>query len=101
MNTTVKLATVLVLPALLVLAALTVSPGCKKQQEPPPAAPTEEVAAAAQTIQTTCPVMGGKIDKQYYTEYKGKKVYFCCAQCKAKFEADPENYLAKLPQFNQ
>jgi YHS domain-containing protein len=34
-----------------------------------------------------------------FVEYKGKKVYFCCADCKAKFEADPEKYIAKLPQF--
>ncbi len=57
-------------------------------------------AAAAEIEQTTCPVMdGNKIDKNVFVEYKGKKVYFCCADCKAKFEADPEKYIAKLPQF--
>ena len=49
--------------------------------------------------QTKCPVMGGPIDKQYYVEYKGKKVYFCCGGCDTTFLADPEKYLAKLPQF--
>ena len=49
-----------------------------------------------------CPVMdGNKIDKNVFVEYKGKKVYFCCAQCKAKFEAEPEKYLSKLPQFQK
>ena len=42
---------------------------------------------------------GNKIDKNVFVEYKGKKVYFCCADCKAKFEAEPEKYLPKLPQF--
>ena len=42
---------------------------------------------------------GNKIDKNVFVEYKGKKVYFCCADCKAKFLADPEKYVAKLPQF--
>ena len=57
-------------------------------------------AAAAEIEQTTCPIMdGNKIDKNVFVEYKGKKVYFCCADCKAKFEADPEKYIAKLPQF--
>jgi len=57
---------------------------------------------AASTEQTTCPVMdGNKIDKNVFVEYKGKKVYFCCADCKAKFEADPEKYVANLPQFKQ
>ncbi len=49
--------------------------------------------------QTTCPVMGGPINKEIFTEYKGKKVYFCCSGCDTKFNADPEKYLAKLPQF--
>jgi membrane fusion protein, copper/silver efflux system len=56
--------------------------------------------AAASVEQTTCPVMAGnKIDKNVFVEYKGKKVYFCCADCKAKFLAEPEKYAAKLPQF--
>ncbi len=49
--------------------------------------------------QETCPVMGGPIKKDIYTEYKGRKVYFCCQKCKGKFEANPEKYIAKLPQF--
>ncbi len=49
--------------------------------------------------QTVCPVMGGAIDKKYFTEYKGKKVYFCCPGCEAEFLKSPEKYLGKLPQF--
>ncbi|MBL7154721.1 MAG: efflux RND transporter periplasmic adaptor subunit [Phycisphaerae bacterium] len=49
--------------------------------------------------QTTCPIMGGPIDKQYFTTYKGKKVYFCCPGCEEEFLKEPEKYLAKLPQF--
>jgi len=57
-------------------------------------------SAAASIEQTTCPIMeGNKIDKKVFVEYKGKKVYFCCADCKGKFLAEPEKYLAKLPQF--
>jgi Cu(I)/Ag(I) efflux system membrane fusion protein len=51
--------------------------------------------------QTTCPVMGGKIDKQYVIKYKGKKVYFCCPGCETEFLKNPEKYLSKLPQFNE
>ena len=57
-----------------------------------------EVKQAAE--QRTCPLMGGAINKSIFAEYKGKKVYFCCAGCKPRFEAEPEKYLAKLPQFN-
>jgi YHS domain-containing protein len=65
-------------------------------------ATTEETAkAAAAGEQTICPVMGNPIDKDVFVEYEGKKVYFCCPDCKAKFNADSEKYIAKLPQFKQ
>ncbi|MCP4608588.1 MAG: YHS domain-containing protein [Planctomycetes bacterium] len=60
----------------------------------------EAVAAAIE--QTTCPIMeGNPINKALFVEYKGKKVYFCCPGCEDKFNAEPEKYVAKLPQFNQ
>ena len=52
-------------------------------------------------VQKICPVMGGAINKDIFTVYKGKKVYFCCAGCKPEFEKEPEKYLAKLPQFKE
>jgi YHS domain-containing protein/Sec-independent protein translocase protein TatA len=56
----------------------------------------------AEAAQTMCPVMDGmKINPNVFTEYKGVKVYFCCNDCKAKFEADPEKYVANLPQFKK
>jgi len=86
--------------------------GCKKSEPGPSdegeqaASATEktatesETAKATETIeQTTCPVMGGPINKDLYVEYKGKKVYFCCPECAEKFKADPEKYVSKLPQF--
>ena len=52
--------------------------------------------------QKTCPVMeGNPINPDIYVEYQGKKVYFCCNICREKFLADPEKYVAKLPQFQQ
>ena len=51
--------------------------------------------------QTTCPIMGMATDKNVYTEYKGKKVYFCCAGCETPFLKNPEKYLSKLPQFKK
>jgi Cu(I)/Ag(I) efflux system membrane fusion protein len=49
--------------------------------------------------QTVCPVMGGAINKKYFIEYKGKKVYFCCPGCEKDFLKEPEKYMDKLPQF--
>ncbi len=90
--------TMLLLTGLL-LVGLLVLGGCKKS-EPAAPAETKEVSSAA-IEQTTCPVMGGAINKNLFTEYKGKKVYFCCAGCKEKFEKEPEKYLNKLPQFKK
>ena len=108
-----------------VVSALTVGllvlNGCKKSENPQSstsqemqgheghehmameAKPAAQTAEETETIeQKTCPVMvGNPIDKNVFVEYKGKKVYFCCPDCKAKFNADPEKYIARLPQFKQ
>jgi YHS domain-containing protein len=51
------------------------------------------------TRQTKCPVSGKDINPEHFVEFKGKKVYFCCPNCPAAFKADPEKFVAKLPQF--
>jgi YHS domain-containing protein len=51
------------------------------------------------THQTMCPVSGKAINPEASVEYKSEKVYFCCPGCPDAFKADPEKYLAKLPQF--
>ncbi|MFC1453940.1 YHS domain-containing protein [Verrucomicrobiota bacterium] len=56
----------------------------------------EAQGVALEKTQTTCPVMGGKIDKKIYADYNGKRVYFCCAGCIQQFKSDPEKYLKKL-----
>jgi len=95
-----KLITLLSLVAIFVVLSAGVS-GCKKKTEPvTPSSPnTAQETVSAVTEQTTCPVMGGAINKDIFTEYKGKKVYFCCTDCKAEFEKNPEKYISKLPQF--
>ena len=46
--------------------------------------------------QATCPVMGGKVNKNVYADYEGKRVYFCCGGCDQTFKKDPEKYLKIL-----
>jgi YHS domain-containing protein len=90
------------LSAVFMIAVLFFMDGCKKQSPSPAAPPTEVNAAAlASGEQTICPVMGAPVDKNIFIEYQGKKVYFCCTQCKGEFEKNPENYLTKLPQFKK
>ena len=108
-----RLITVL-LVAGFVFVGLAMVNGCKKEEPTPAPADTNDASSetamttesakeiASTGEQTTCPIMVGKpIDKAVFTEYKGKKVYFCCPGCDSKFKEDPEKYIAKLPQFNQ
>ena len=104
----------------LAFGTLTLS-GCKKNEpEPEPKSAAEEIekafkdagvkldeeakaaiaTAKTKAEQTLCPIMDGeKINKDISTEYKGQKVYFCCAMCIDKFKKEPEKFLSKLPQF--
>ena len=60
----------------------------------------EALAHGDEVEQTQCPVMvGNPINPDLYTVHQGKKVYFCCSSCKSAFEANPEEYLHRLPQF--
>lgn len=70
---------------------------CCAAKEQVAAEPPQTTAAVAE--QTTCPVMGGAINKAIFVEYQGKKVYFCCGGCPDAFKADPQKYVSKLPQF--
>ena len=99
MNTYGKKLIMLLLAGVLGLAMFSLL-GCKK--ETPAAAPAETKDAVSVEIeQKTCPVMGGEINKDLFTEYKGKKVYFCCPGCKEQFQKEPEKYISKLPQFSK
>ncbi len=117
MNSKVKQFKTMFMLISLLLVGLIMLNGCKKSEPAPSETsaetmqhegneqmammdkPAEVVAAVLE--QTTCPVMGGAINKAIFTEHKGKKVYFCCPGCEEKFEAEPGKYIAKLPQFKQ
>ena len=106
-----------VIATVLLIAAVVLN-GCKKSEPQDttgheghdhtamPTKPAEMIEAAKAVVaeineQKTCPIMtGNPINKNLFTEYKGKKVYFCCPGCEPKFKENPEQYLTKLPQFN-
>lgn len=43
-----------------------------------------------------CPVSGKPADPTRSLTYDGKRVSFCCDDCKAKFQQNPEPFLAKI-----
>jgi YHS domain-containing protein len=48
----------------------------------------------------TCPVsgekLGGDMGQPYVFVYKGQEVKLCCSMCKAKFEKDPDKFIAVI-----
>jgi len=76
-------------------AMVTLSQAAEKTAAP--VAKTVAPAVAKLVVpQATCPVTGNPINKAVYTDYKGKRVYFCCPDCIANFSKNPEKYLKVL-----
>ena len=71
---------------------------CAEKPEKPgkPAAPAPSVAAPAAKAQTTCPIMGGAIDKAQYVDVDGYRIYACCPACLPKIQADPKAAIAAI-----
>jgi YHS domain-containing protein len=52
-----------------------------------------------ENIQTTCPVSGHELaEKTIYTDYEGRRIYFCSENHRAEFSKDPTMYLKKMDQ---
>jgi len=88
---------------LLVIGLLII--GCEKKEgqttepvtvETIQAAKEQPATASAGQPQTICPLMGGKINKDIYADYDGKRVYFCCAGCVDAFKKGPAKYLKQM-----
>ncbi|MFO7459898.1 MAG: YHS domain-containing protein [Desulfatiglandales bacterium] len=54
------------------------------------------VYAAEEPNQINCPVMQGPANKNIYTDYQGKRIYFCCPPCIQQFKKDPDKYMKQF-----
>ncbi len=74
--------------------------GCEAKLKADPDKYFKQAAAEGvlfQNVQTTCPVSGEALaDKSVYSDYEGRRVYFCCKTCQRKFADKPQEYLKKL-----
>lgn len=57
-----------------------------------------EVLAKRERVQVTCPLSGEPIDKEVFVGENEQRVYFCCKDCKDKYEKAPKKYAAKLSE---
>ena len=56
----------------------------------------DEPEAKEVKAQTICPVMGGKINKKFFVDVKGFRIYVCCPGCNGKIKKNPDKYIKKL-----
>ncbi len=47
-------------------------------------------------VQLTCAISGESVNTTVFVEEKGQKVYFCCKNCRGKYEKDRAKYAGKL-----
>jgi YHS domain-containing protein len=50
--------------------------------------------------QTLCPVMGFDINRDIFTDYRSKRIYFCCPFCPSEFKKDPGKYMDRMREKN-
>ena len=66
--------------------------GCKTQE-------ANQSASKDNYPTTKCVVSGDDLgDKPYVFTHNGQTVKLCCKDCLAKFNAEPDKYMAKLSQ---
>lgn len=52
-----------------------------------------------ENIQTLCPVSGKKLEKkEVFTDYNGRRIYFCCEGCIEPFGKEPQKFLTALDE---
>jgi len=86
------------LPALVVAALAVGNLATVQAAEGPGDKPKGPEAEKAKEVkpQTTCPVMGGKIDKKIFADVDGYRIYACCGGCLARIKADSKKHIQKI-----
>jgi uncharacterized membrane protein/YHS domain-containing protein len=75
-------------PSILIVVAALALPCVARGQDAPKPEPPKQVY---------CPVTPEEeIDSEVFTEYEGKRVYFCCERCRARFLRDSQRYATRL-----
>jgi YHS domain-containing protein len=51
---------------------------------------------AKEPNQVKCPVRSSPVNKNVYTDYQGKRIYFCCPPCIQEFKKNPDKYMKQF-----
>lgn len=53
----------------------------------------------AESLQTVCPVSGAPINRAYYVEYQGRRIYTCCPACRDnRVKLEPAKYAQQVAE---
>lgn len=55
-----------------------------------------KILAKLPRIQVACPVSGKPVDEKMFVEKDGKKTFFCCKGCAAKYQKEPGKFATRL-----
>lgn len=58
----------------------------------------EDQGVTLAKLQTTCPVMGGKVNPKLHVDADGKRIYVCCGGCIGPVKADPAKYIKLIEE---
>lgn len=76
--------------------------GCEGPFSDDPAAYVEKLESQGVTLekipqpQTHCPITGKKIDKVFYVDHEGSRIYACSASCIEKIASEPDTYIERF-----
>ncbi len=61
-----------------------------------PGAHERDDAAAHGQLQTRCPVMGGAINRDFFVDVEGHRIYVCCPGCDDAILEDPQRFIDEM-----
>jgi YHS domain-containing protein len=71
--------------------------------DPPPKTagppPVHDMARPPSQRQTVDIMSGNPVKSNIYSDYKGKRVYFCCEESKRRFELDSEAWMKRAEEL--
>jgi YHS domain-containing protein len=50
------------------------------------------------SVQSLCPVMGFDINRDIFTDYHSKRIYFCCPFCPSEFKKTPDKFMDQMQE---
>jgi YHS domain-containing protein len=90
-----------ILPGLFVAAMLVTTAAGQTGNSAKPDSSKAAMHAKQLKPQTTCPVTGDPINKNLYVDYKGQRIFVCCADCIDMVKKSPKKYIKKLESMGQ